>query len=140
MTKAWSGSLRFFLITAGVLLVYVLGVFARQRCGIRVDIRNQSAETLGGMRVKVDAIGQRGKNYPLRDLPAGAHTRVYVQPLTESTINLEFSDARGAVHVETLVGYAEAGYCGKAVATLSPEDKIHSTSSLGCWKSWFDFI
>lgn len=135
-----SGALRIVLIAVGVLFVYAAGVFARQRCGIRVDIRNQSAETLVGMRVKVDAMGQRGKSYPLRDLPAGAHTRVYAQPLTESTINLEFSDARGAVHVETLMGYAEAGYCGKAVATLSHEDKVHSTSSLGCWKSWFDFI
>lgn len=140
MTNLRSGALRFVLIAVGVLLVFVLGFIVRQRYGIRVDIRNQSVETLARPRLKVECFGRQGKDYILPDLPAGAHARVYVQPLTESSISLEFADAKGIVHIETIVGYAEGGYCGTAMSTISSEKKVHSISTLGCWKSWFDFI
>jgi hypothetical protein len=42
--------------------------------------------------------------------------------------------------VGTLVGYAEAGYCGTATSTISSEKQVEITSNLRCWKSWLDFI
>ena len=140
MITSRSGALRFVLISVGVLLVYAIGIFARQRCGIRIDIHNESADTLMQVGAKVAGDANRGKKYHLRDIPASAHTSVYVQPFTESSIILEFTDARGIVHAETIVGYAEAGYCGAAIATISSEKKVESISKLGCWKSWLDFI
>jgi hypothetical protein len=135
-----SGALRFLLIAVGALLVYALGIFVRHRYGIRVEIRNESGEMVRQVSVKVEGVGGRGTSYALRDLAPTARARVYVQPLTESDISFTFADAKGNVHVNTPVGYAEAGYCGTATSTISSEKKIESTSTLGCWKSWLDFI
>ena len=136
------GALRSVLVAVGVgvLLVYTTGVFARQRCGMRVDIRNASAETLTQVRVRVGGIGDRWKNYRVADIRAGGRARIYVQPVTESGISLEFTDAKGVTHADSLMGYVEAGYSGGAVSTISSEKRIHSASDLGCWKSWLDFI
>jgi len=134
-----SGALR-FLVAVGVLLVYALGIFVRQRYGIRVEIRNETGEMVRQVSVKVGGAGGRGKTYVLADLAPTARARVYVQPLTESDISFKFTDATGNVHVDTLVGYAEAGYCGTATSTISSEKKVEITSNLGCWKSWLDFI
>jgi hypothetical protein len=136
----WSARRRFLLIAVPVLLVYVSGVFARQRYGIRVDILNEGRERLRAVRLKVGGTGGREKKYDLPELAPGAHARAYVQPVTESDISLEFTDEKGNVHVDTVMGYAEAGYCGTAISAVSSEEKVKSTSSLGCWKSWFDFM
>jgi len=134
-----SGGLR-FLIAVGALLVYAFGIFARQRYGIRVEIRNETGEMVRRVSVKVGGAGGRGKTYVLADLAPTARARVYVQPLTESDISLKFTDTTGNVHVGTLVGYAEAGYCGTATSTISSEKQVEITSNLRCWKSWLDFI
>ena len=85
------GALRSVLVAVGVLLVYTTGVFARQRCGIRVDIRNASAETLTQVRVRVGGIGDRWKNYRVADIRAGGRARIYVQPSQNlaSALNLQ---------------------------------------------------
>jgi hypothetical protein len=116
-----------------------MGLLARRRCGIRVDIRNRTIDTL--TKVHVEVVGlERRNNYDLRDIAASADTRVYLQPLTESSIIVEFTDGRGIVHAETVLGYAEAGYCGTAVATVLSQKKVEGISELGCWKSWIDFV
>jgi len=136
-----SRATRLILIAGGISALYVIGVLVRQQRGIAVLIRNDSGETLRQVRVTVESLGNRGKSRDLPDLAAGASARVYVQPVTESHVNLEFSDARGKKHVETVVGYAESGYCGTATTTILAGGKTESRTSvpeLVCWKGWLD--
>jgi len=136
-----SRATRAVLIAVGISVLYLMGVLVRQRRGIAVLVRNESGETLRQVSVKIESLGQRGKNRDLPDLAAGARVRVYVQPVTESHINLEFSDARGKKHVETVVGYAESGYCGTTTTTVLADGRIESRTSvpeLMCWKGWLD--
>jgi hypothetical protein len=138
-----SRTTRLALPIVGLLLFYVTGVIVRQQYGIGVVVRNESGETLRQVSLKVESIGDRGKRYNLRDLLSGGHVRVYAQPVTESHINLEFMDVRSKLHTETVVGYAEAGYCGNAKATILPGGKTKLTEDIDavfCGKSWLDFI
>ncbi len=128
------------LAVVGLFAFYVVGVIVRQRYGISIAIRNESGETLRQVSVKVESIGDRGKRYNLPDLASGGRAHIYVSPVTESHINLEFTDARGKLHVETVVGYAESGYCGTAKATVLTGDRVDTISALACRKSWLDFI
>jgi hypothetical protein len=128
------------LVAVGLFLIYVTGVTVRQRYGIGIAVRNESGETLRQVSVKVESIGDRGKRYNLFDLVPSGRAHIYVTPVTESHIKLEFTDARGKVHVETVVGYAESGYCGTATATVLTEDRVDTISHLVCRKSWLDFI
>jgi hypothetical protein len=133
-----SRATRLVLIAVGISLLYVIGVLVRQQQGIDVLIRNDSGETLRQVRVKVESLGNRGESRDLPDLAAGARARVYVQPVIESHVNLEFSDAQGKKHIETVVGYAESGYCGTTTTTILVSGKTESRTSALCWKSWFD--
>ena len=132
---------RLISIAVGILLLYVAGVLVRQQRGIGVLIRNDSGETMRQVSVKVESFGNRGKARDLPDMEAGARARVYVQPVTESHINVEFLDARGKKHVETVVGYAESGYCGTTTTTIMADGRVESRTSvpeLVCWKGWLD--
>ena len=136
-----SRATRLILIAGGISALYVIGVLVRQQRGIAVLVRNDSGETLRQVRVTVESLGNRGKSRDLLNLAAGARVRVYVQPVTESHVNLEFSDAKDKRHVETVVGYAESGYCGTTTATILADGRTESRTSvpeLMCWKGWLD--
>jgi hypothetical protein len=135
-----SRTTRLVLLIVGLLLFYVMGVIVRQQYGIAIAVRNESGEELRQVSLRIESIGDRGKRYDLPDLASGDRARIYVSPVTESHINLEFTDARGKLHVETPVGYAEFGYCGNVKATVLTGDRIDTISALACRKSWLDFI
>ena len=65
-----------------------------------------------------------------------------MRPVTESSISLEFTDSDNRQHVETVFGYAEAGYCGTATATILSGDETHSSNAYDaiCLKSWLGFL
>ncbi len=131
------------LAVVGLFAFYVVGVIVRQRYGISIAIRNESGETLRQVSVKVESIGDRGTRYQLPDLTQGGRVRVYAQPVSESHIGLEFVDAANTRHAETVVGYAETGYCGSIAATIRPGGRVElngTISNLACWKGWLDFI
>src|SRR6266481_784034 len=133
------------LVFVGLFFFYVLGVVVRRGYGIGVVVHNASQETLRQVSIKIESIGDRGGRYDLPDLRPGDRSRVFVRPVTESHINLEFTDSNDRQHVETVYGYAETGYCGTATATILPDGKIESSNSIPsfafvCWKSWLDFI
>ncbi len=131
------------LVFVGLFFFYILGVVVRRGYGIGVVVHNTSQETLRQVSIKIESIGGRGGRYDLPDLRPGDRRRIFVRPVTESHINLEFTDSNNRQHVETVYGYAEAGYCGTATATILPSDKIASNNSiptLVCWKSWLDLI
>ena len=131
---------RFVFLIVGLLLFYVMGVIVRRQYGIGISVRNESGETLRQICVRVESIADRGKRYTLPDLVSGGCAHIYVSPVTESHVNVEFTDARGKLHVETMVGYAESGYCGTAKLTILSGDRVDTDSKLVCQKSWLDFI
>jgi hypothetical protein len=127
------------LIGVGVLVLYILGIFVRGEYGIAILVCNATKEPLRHVLVKVES---RGEHHDLGDLGAEKHTRVFVRPATESHITLEYVDSTGRPRSETVVGYVEAGYCGKAEVTVFP-DRIISNEKIDlimCWRSWLDFL
>jgi hypothetical protein len=69
--------------------------------------------------------------------------QVFVQPVGESQIILEFDDERGHHHRELVVGYLEAGDCGGAEVTVWPNGLVESRENavrLVCWGSWLEFF
>ena len=130
---------RLTFAVVSLLVFYVVGVIVRNQFGVRVIVSNESGEALRQVSLKVET---RGKRYSLPDFAAGQHRRVFVEPVGESHINLEFLDARNKVHSELVVGYVETGYCGTAKAVILPEGRVESTDfipELVCWKGWLGF-
>ena len=130
-----TGAILFILVT-----LYVSGVIARHRLGIAVVVRNQSQSVMRNPSVKVNP---RGLRYPLPDLGPGQCSRVYVEAVGESSIDLEFIGARNVMTSEMLAGYVEPGYCGSATARLMPGGYLSvqdDTFRLVYWKSWLEFL
>jgi hypothetical protein len=126
-------------LLVGVLLLYVIGVFVRGHYGISVSVRNSSGQMLRQVHIQVPA---RGTEYDLGQLATGARVRIFVQPRAESHIALALVDASGP-HVETIVGYVEAGYCGEADVEILPGAKVTSVERIDpicCKRSWLDFF
>ena len=124
----------------GLFALYVLGLFVRGEYGIEIIVGNASDKPLRNVRAIVES---RGKSYDLGDIAPNKQLRVFLSPVTESNINLDYVDDRGARHVDTVVGYVEKGYCGKAEVTILPGNKTVSNEKidlLACWRSWLDFI
>lgn len=130
----WIGS-----ISLGVVVLYVLGILVRGQYGIAVSVHNLSEHSLREVKVRLEP---QGKDYNLGELADLQRNRVFVQPRTESHIALQYTDANGP-HVETVVGYVESGYCGKAEIKILPANKLTSSEEIDpifCRKSWFDFM
>ena len=120
-----------------LLFLYVLGVLVRGRFGIAVSVHNLSGKTLQRTHLTLQP---RGEEYDL-GLPGDQReVRIFFRPRAESHVALTIMDATG---VETVVGYIEAGYCGKAEVEILPGEKINSVERidpLWCKKSWLDFF
>lgn len=135
----WSRVVWVICIFIGVVFSYLLGIFVRGQYGIAIAVRNLSGETLQDITVKVEP---QGLAYPLGVLSNERHTRAFVQPRTESHVVLQYADGAGTQRL-TVVGYAEAGYCGKAEVIILPEHKFKANENLDpvfCRKSWLDFM
>jgi hypothetical protein len=131
---------RIVLSLVGVVLSYIAGLYVREHYGIAVIIQNASGKSLRQVSVKVEPTGRM---VSVGHLAPAEHRRVFVTPQTESHISLEYTDAGGQPHVETVVGYVEAGYCGKAEVTVLPEEKVTSKETIDpvmCWNSWLGFL
>lgn len=123
-----------------LVLLYGAGVIARSRFGIAVVVRNQSQSVLRNSSIKVSPPGLR---LPIPDLEPGQSTRVYVLPVGESAIELEYLGGENERRSEMLASYVESGYCGSTTAELQPGGswRVHDdTSRLVYWKSWLEFL
>jgi len=119
-----------------------MGIFARWQAGALVVIHNGSGQTLRDVAVKVE---HAGKRYRLGDLAPGKRARLFAEPVGESNVNLEFTDAANHPHTATVIGYVEQGepYCARGEATIlaSGEVELHDLTEIGpCWRSWLDFV
>jgi hypothetical protein len=126
-------------IVLGLVLIYVAGVGIRRRYGIRVVVRNSSAQVLRDVQLTVL---DSGSTYSLPDLPREAAGTRYVEPKTESHVDLLFLDEHGARHSATVVGYAEQGYCGKVSVEIRENNRVTTQdgTSTHCFGGWFDFL
>ena len=121
------------------LFLYVLGVLVRGRFGIAVSVRNMSGKSLQQAHL---TLKPRGEEYDLGLLGDQREVRIFFRPRTESHIALTIMGATGP-RVQTVVGYVEAGYCGKAEVEILAGERINSVESidpLWCKKSWLDFF
>jgi hypothetical protein len=125
---------------AVLIAIYLAGVFARHQFGIAVDVHNRGRETIRQVSVKVE---YRGKRYPVPDLAPNQSARVYVRPVGESHINVEFAFAGGGLETVRAAGYVESDYCGTASLTLLPGRQVQTrddTFRLLYWQSWLEFL
>jgi len=135
--------IRIGFVLATLSILYIAGIVARYIFGIAVDVRNRTSGVLRTVGIEVQKHEGTGIRYPLRDLQPGQSQRVYVEPKTESSIHLKYSDSTNSRHDEILAGYVEDGYCGEATATVLPSGKViaqDDTFRLFYWKSWLEFF
>jgi hypothetical protein len=128
----------FASISIGIVFFYSLGVFVRGRYGIVVSVHNVSGQSLRDVSVNVEP---SGKERYLGAISDRQSDRAFVQAQTESHIALRYTDASGT-HIETVVGYIESGYCGKAEVSILP-DHITSSENIDpvfCKGGWLDFM
>jgi hypothetical protein len=131
--------LRVISICFGLLILHLVGIFVREKYGIAVSIHNSSGQVLQRMTVTSQP---RGEKHDLGSLANEKRTRVFVQPAEESHLVLEFMDNTGP-HQETIVGYVESGYCGKAEIDVVPGGKVVSSEKIepvACMGGWLDFL
>ena len=131
---------RIVLCVIGLVSFYAVGLFVREQCGIAIIIHNASGKSLRQMKVRVEPTG---RVISVGDLANEKGTRVFVRPQTESHISLEYLDASGQPHADSVVGYVEAGYCGKAEVTVLPDDRVGAKETIDvlmCWGGWLDFL
>lgn len=130
----WLGS-----IAIGVVVLYLLGIFVRGRYGIAVSVHNVTGESLRDVSLRIEP---QGEGHSLGVLSDQKQARAFLQPRTESHIVLQYTDAVGT-HMETVVGYVESGYCGKAEVSILPKHNVTSRETIDpvlCKKSWLDFM
>src|SRR5690242_11568687 len=121
-----------------VLLVYFSGVITRLQYGIRVVIQNQSRESLRQVTLRLE----HGQKYSLGNLDSGKRTAVFVDPVGEDSIRLQFLDQENGQMTAVIAGYVESGYSGVISVRVDPQDRIISKdNSFGAynWKSWWAF-
>jgi hypothetical protein len=126
-------------VLIGLFFIYLAGIGIRERYGIRIIVRNETGQILREVQLNVEA---GGRHYTLGQLPPGSRRSVFVQPLTESRVDLVLVSQDGTNRVATVVGYAEQGYCGNADVAIVGDGRIDSRDGVkaGCWGSWFDFM
>ena len=99
---------RWWIVAIPVVLLIVIGVLLlRFRPGIQVTIQNNGSTTLRSVELHVT-----GASYQLGDIASGASATARVQPTSESSLEIEFSDSDGEVQRLDADGYFEAGYRG----------------------------
>jgi hypothetical protein len=125
-------------IALGLILVYAAGTGFRERYGIRVEVKNETPAPLKKVRIEVQDSGAHSR---VDDIAVGGNHRAFIQPKTESHIDLTFLGQDGTEHAGTVVGYAEYGYCGRVNVTVRAGYRIDSTDLMqDCSRGWFAFF
>ena len=142
MRSTLFGSRTRLLILATILLIvlYLLGVGVRKHYGIQIAIENLSGHTMQELRVNDEPAG---RVHRIGNLLNGQVERVFVQPTMESHITLQFQGVNGVTGVQTIVGYVDSGYCGKAEVNVLAGDRVTSAESIDpvfCRESWAAFF
>jgi|SRR4029077_12869749 len=134
-----SPTARILLSVVGVSLFYFVGVLVRQHSGVRVVIRNESTQPVRELSVRVEAKGDR-HNMP--DLVPGDHKRLFVQPVDQSPIVLEFAETGHDPRSIDVYDHSDASGCGTTTVRILPQRRTESNEEhpAVCWNSWLDFM
>jgi hypothetical protein len=121
------------------ILLYCSGVIARQQYGTRVVVQNQSRESLRQGTLTLE----HGQKYPFGNLDSGKHTALFVDPVGEDSIRLEFVDQENGKMTAVIAGYVESGYSGDITVRVDPQERVISKDNSFAaynWKSWWAFF
>ena len=79
------------------------------RTGHRLTV---AVSTEGSHELRSVVVYVTGRSYSLGDLAVGESSAVYVEPISESNVELEFVDFLGKTKRLNVSGYCEPGYQG----------------------------
>lgn len=104
-------------IPLAALIVVGTGVIVMNfRSGIRVTVVNAGPDHLRSLVLYVT-----GRSYPLGDLAPGDSAYAFVDPTSESHLEIEFVDANGNPKRLNAGGYFESGYRGTIRITIKDD-------------------
>ncbi|MGE7762484.1 hypothetical protein [Peribacillus sp. NPDC097895] len=117
MKKVMSGILIMGMMAAASYFLVI------KQEGFNIKVKNHTDEDISGLHLSYDHINsdinipsiQPGKEYKLNVTPT--------EDFTESSMILHYKDREGKLHTESIIGYFEKGYVGKAIITLESMDK-----------------
>ena len=132
---------RVLLILVGILLLYVLGVFVRERYGVRVVVRNDSAGLVQKVSVKFDGWEYHYQQV-VPDVVPGQRISLFVNPRRKSYVTMEFTgpDVR---HAQTAEDYVYANECDSLIFTVNASGWVEEAIVYHQFiygDSWFGFV
>jgi hypothetical protein len=130
---------RIVLSVVGVSLFYFVGVLVRQHSGVLVVIRNESTEPVRELSVQVE---NKGERHHLQDLVPGDHESVFVRPIDQSPIVLDFAETGHEPRSVNVYDHSDVSGCGTSTVRILPprnteSEEVHRAV---CWNSWLDFM
>jgi hypothetical protein len=130
---------RALVTVIGLVLLYFIGVIARQHSGVSIVIRNESSEPVRRLSAGVE---NKGDSKNLQDLAPGDHERVFVKIAQQSRVVVEFAEPGHEPRTVTVFDQGETGGCGASTLRILPQRNTESveTHESECWNSWLGFL
>lgn len=129
-------------VDAGVIVLYVVGVFVRHSYGPRWEITNKSGVALHD--VSLGFVGWKyQQEVPLHDLAPGQIKRLFFRPCMSSKYYFNFTDSQGTRHTEQGDLYISGTDSNTHTVVILPSNKVEisePTGRLVSWESWFGFL
>jgi hypothetical protein len=137
--KSVSRKAKLAALGLSLFLLYAVGVSVRSSRGILITVQNESGRSLRDANIMLE----QGRAYLLGEIPSGKKKNIFIVPVADSRIRLEFTDQIGKVHSEIVAPYVENGYCGDVETQVAANLKISShdlSFAVWNWKSWYGFL
>jgi hypothetical protein len=133
---------RLLLILVGILLLYVLGIFVRQRYGVSVVVRNEGAGLVQKVGMKFDGWEYHYKQ-AVPDLLPGQRFRLFVNPRQKSYVTMEFTGPDNARYHQISEDYVYPNECDSLIFTVDASGRAEAGTVYHhfiCGDSWFGFV
>jgi len=132
---------RVLLILVGILLFYVLGIFVRQRYGVSVVIRNDSAGLVQKVGLKFDG-WEYHYQQAVHDVAPGQRVRLFVNPRRKSHVTMEFTGPDNVRYAHTAEDYVP-NECDSLIFAVNAFGRVEGGivyHQFICGDSWFGFV
>ena len=131
-----------WVVGAGVIVFYIVGVFVRHSYGPRWEITNKSGAPLHD--VSLGFVGWKyQQEVPLHDLAPGQIKRLFFRPCIASKYYFNFADSQGTRHTEQGDLYISGTDSDTHTVVILTSNKVEisePTGRLVSWESWFGFL
>lgn len=131
-----------WVVVAGVIVLYMVGVFVRHSYGPRWEITNKSGVLLHD--VSLGFVGWKyQQEVPLHDLAPGQNKSLFFRPCMKSAYYFNFTDSQGTRHTEQGDLYISGTDSDTHTVVILPFNKVEisePTGRLVSWESWFGFL